>query len=167
MFKSNYKKLPNRKNNLLTREFLEDLKGNIVIRAIENDKKHEKPYYDYNNASYCSYFGNIKGTYLFDYALHDTCKKHNLIKAIYEYNKRMSWCDSDCFEGDIVGKMLDLGIIEYENESDRPIIGINEIIYILRNRYNGYDVLGFCCWDKEELEKFYSEYKNITITWDE
>lgn len=167
MGKSNYKKLPNRKNKLLTLSFLEDLKENIIAFAKENDRQQNRDEVDYNSYSYSSFYSSLEGTRLFHNALHETCKKHNVVKAIYEYYMRMCWCDSDCFGDDILFKMVQLGIVDLENELDGPFYYEDDIKYSITRNYKGYSVSEFGYWDKYDkssLEEIYNE-SNVTITW--
>lgn len=168
MWKGNYKKLPNRKKTLLTKKFLKDLKLNIITRAKENDKKQGREEDDYSKYSYSGFYNAIEGTRLFYDALYDTCKKHNVVNAIYNYCNRMEWYDSDCFEADIMRRMIDFGLIEYENELDEPVLWDDEIKYTLTHHYKGYSVSEYGYWDKDDkegLESIYSDVKNLSISW--
>lgn len=168
-----YTKLPNRKKQLITKGFCEDLKDNLIKLATENDKARGY-HIDYSNECYMGFFGSITGTSLFYKALKETCIKHNVIKAIYEYVNNMEWYDSDCFENDIVLRMVELGVIPYTTNEwenledfldDEDDIGYHIIFH---HTDKGYRVIQQGTWDKnnkEALEKIYDDCKNIEIIW--
>lgn len=168
----NYRKLSNRKKTLITKEFCEDFKNNLIKHAIENDK--EKGYeIDYSNECYLGFYSAIESTYLFYNALKETCIKHNVVKAIYEYAQRMPWYDSDCFDDDLVLRMVELGVIPYttdEYESYEEYIPDDWIKYQLIYHYKdkGYSVSKYDFWDpedKEGLEEIYKDIPNLEIVW--
>lgn len=168
----NYKRLPNRKKSLITKEFCEDFKRNLIKRAIENDKKRGYEI-DYDDECYMGFYRAIEGTYLFHEALKETCVKHNVVKAIYEYAKKMSWYDSDCFEDDLVLQMVELGVIPYTNnewENIEDYISDDDIDCQIIHHYKGYDVIEHDVWskyDKDGLEEIYKEKSNVEIIWSE
>lgn len=169
----NYIKLPNRKKQLITKEFCEDLRDNLIKLAIENDKTRGY-YIDYSNECYMGFYSSILGTSLFYEALKETCIKHNVVKAIYEYANNMEWYDSDCFENDIALRMVELGVIPYTTEEweriDDFIDDEDNIEYhiIFHHTDKGYRVIQHGTWDKNDkaiLEKIYEDCKNAEIIW--
>lgn len=170
----NYSKLPNRKKLLLTKEFCEDFKSNLIKGAMENDRR--KGYeLDYSNECYMGFYSGVEGTYLFYDALKETCIKHNVVKAIYEYAQNMPWYDSDCFDDDLVLRMVDLGIIpytsdEWENLEDCTPDEWIECQIIHHYKDKGYSVVEHETWDKNDksgLEEIYKDMQNIEIVWSE
>jgi hypothetical protein len=162
-----YNGLTKRKRNLLTKGFLQTFKEELI--------KVYQPHYpniDFENATYYSFYGQEEGTRGFYTALKNACKKHNLIKAIYEYANRMPWYDSDCFESDLVTEMIKQGIIEegkieYDEEMDESKYLTNkykEVTYC-----NGYNVVKYGYWydNKKDLEDTYNKYKkdNEELIW--
>lgn len=168
----NYKKMPNRKKSLITKEFCEDFRENLIKHAEENDKNRGCKV-DYSNECYMGFYSYIEGTYLFYDALKETCIKHNVIKAIYDYAKNMPWYDSDCFDDDLVLRMVDFGIIPYtteEWESSKDFILDEAIEYEIIYHYKskGYSVSEYGAWDKNDksgLEEIYRDVDNIEIVW--
>lgn len=164
---SNYFGLPNRKKKLLTLEFLEDFKKELISRAKENNKNRDLNV-DYDNETYMSFYGQIEGTYLFYNALETVSKKHNLSKAIYEYAKNMAWYDSDYFDDDLVLEMVAKGVIEYDSDNYSSDTYEQELKakYKLVEIFKGYNVVEYGYWfedDKESLEKIYSDGKQKLI----
>lgn len=168
----NYRKLPNRKKTLLTKEFCEDFRDILISKAIDRDKARGIEI-DYSKECYEGFYSAVTGTYLFYEALKDVCVKHNVVKAIYEHAKRMPWYDSDCFEADIMRRMVDLGVIPYTTEEyevefrDEDYIEC-QIVYHYKNK--GYSVIKQEYWDKndkKELEEIYSDMSNVEIVWSE
>lgn len=170
----NYAKLSNRKKSLLTKEFCEDFKASIINHALKNNNRTDyEP--DFSNECYMGFYSSIEGTYLFYDALKEVCIKHNLVKAIYEYAQNMPWYDSDCFDDDLMLRMVELGIIPYSTkeweslEDDIPSDWIAcKIIYHYKDK--GYNVIQNEMWsknDKDGLEKIYADSPNIEIEWSE
>lgn len=161
---SNYFKLPNRKRKLLTKEFLQTFKEEIIRRDIEYNKKHDRSQLNYKNETYYSFYGQIEGTGLFYEALKSTCEKHNLVKAIYKYTLKMPWYDSDCFEEDLVLEMVKKGVIEKDKQED-CILDYDETDYMkakykLMQYHKGYSVIRYGYWyedDKKSLENIYKD----------
>lgn len=170
----NYRKLPNRKKTLLTKEFCEDFRDSLIKRAIENDKKRGLEI-DYSNECYMGFYSAMEGTFLFYDALKEACIKHNIVKAIYEYANRMPWYDADCFEDDIVMRMVELGVIPYtteEWESNEDFVLEDDIEYQIIYHYKdkGYSVIRCDFWnkyDKSGLEEIYKDMPNVEIVWSE
>lgn len=168
--KGNYKKLSNRKKSLLTKEFCEDFRDALISKALEQDKK-EGIETDYSNECYVGFYSVVEGTYLFYDALKEACIKHNVVKAIYEYGNRMPWYDSDCFNADIVRRMVELDVIPYTTEKyetefrDEDDIEC-QIIHHYKDK--GYSVSTFDFWDKNDkngLEELYRDRSNVEIIW--
>ena len=109
---SNYFGLPNRKRKLLTKEFLQTFKEEIIKIDSESNIKHNRPSVDYEKETYLDFYGNIESTGLFYGALEIACQKHNLTKAIYEYAKNLPWYNSDWFDDDLILEMVTKGVIE-------------------------------------------------------
>lgn len=167
LYCGNYVKIPKRKDALLTREFLIDFKMNIIEAAIANDKRHKRKAYSYLNESFYGFYSSIAGTGLFYDALLETCKYHNVVKAIYEYCLRMPWYDSDCFEGDILFKMVTLNIIPKENEFDSYVPEPDEVKYSLTRHFGNYSVSEYGYWykdNKKALENIYSD-TSFELAW--
>lgn len=168
---SNYFGLPNRKKKLLTKEFLTDFRDEIIRLDRENKDSVEM---NYEKEDYTTFYGQIEGTHLFYKALKNTCKKHNITKAIYEYAQNMEWYDGDCFDDDLVLEMVHKGVIEYnsgywkeleDGEDDEEEDTSNR--YKLIERYKGYNVVECDKWhgDREDLEEIYKNKKNVEIIW--
>lgn len=171
----NYKKLSNRKKRLLTKEFCEDFKNNMIKYAVENDKNRDiKIDIDYSKECYMGFYGSMGGTFLFYDALKDTCIKHNVVKAIYEYAKRMPWYDSDCFDNDLLLRMVELEVIpytteDYENMDDGHFEELEGWVHCdIITHHKGYDVIQHDYWDgkdKKSLESIYIDSPNVEIIW--
>ena len=165
-------KLPNRKRKLITKEFLQDLKNEIDNLDAENRKKCKSPHtIDYSKKSYFGFYGEISSTYLFYDALKNTCIKHNLTKAVYEYSKNLPWYYSDVFNDYLFILMVDEGIIPFETKENKELCEYkieHDIKYKLIHHYKGYDVVEYDWWfkdDKQGLERIYKDCDNIEIVW--
>ncbi|MDF2879603.1 MAG: hypothetical protein K0R54_160 [Clostridiaceae bacterium] len=121
-------KLPKRKKNLLTKEFLQTFKQELD--AVFNKKND---YEELDKRNYWNTYQYMEGTCGFYKALKIACAKHNLTKAIYDYACKMPYYDSDLFDDDIVLLMVEFGVIEegtieeiwdidYENDKDFELI---------------------------------------------
>jgi len=161
---SNYFGLPNRKRNLLTKEFLQTFKKELIKIDTEHNEKYDRPPLDYEKETYYSFYGQVAGNGLFYEALRNACEKHNLIKAIYNYAQKLPWYDSDCFDDDIVVEMMNKGLIEkdtdyYKAEYDES--AYMQLKYKLVKHFKGYDAIKYGNWfdDKNSLEDI---YKNDT-----
>lgn len=156
--------LSKRKRNLLTKEFLEDFKQEIINVFSKNDISHGKEPYDYSNETYMGLFGQLEGTSGFYTALRTTCKKYNLSKAIYEYLNNMPWYDSDLAEDNIVLEMVRKGVIAYEKDEDYQ--GIDDIltedqIKVKRiYKRKGYNEVCYDTWFKNSIEEYKDIYKD-------
>ncbi|AIF68422.1 hypothetical protein GZ22_18530 (plasmid) [Terribacillus saccharophilus] len=95
-------KVPNRKKWLLTDDFLLTLK-NEIAKATKDDL---------DGKNYWNYYAHIEGRVIFDGALKEASKKHNVLKAIYEYTHSIDWYKSETFEGYIFERMMERNIIE-------------------------------------------------------
>lgn len=166
---SNYFGLPNRKRKLLTVEFLEDFKNEIILIYRES-KKNEilNSGINYNEKTYLGFYGYIQGSYLFYKALEIACKKHNITKAIYEYAVNMPWYDSDCFEDHMLLEMVHKGVIKYDSDSDELEDYNDELPlkYKIVTEYKGYNVVKYGTWFKDskgDLEDIYINSKSKLI----
>lgn len=171
---SNYSGLPNRKKKLLTKEFLMDFKNEIIrLDKISNQNRGLGVFepFDYEKETYLTFYSQIESTVLFYNALENTCKKHNLIKAIYEYAKNMEWYDSDYFDDDLVLEMVYKDVIEYGSnnyEEDDFIYDSYSSNCKLIKKCKGYNVIKYDRWfshRKQELEDIYkdSEWKVVWL----
>lgn len=127
-FKFDYK-LPKRKKNLMTKEFLQTFK-----QELDNVFNKEDDYQPLEKRNYWNTYQYMEGTGGFYKALKTACAKHNLTKAIYEYVCKMPWYDSDTFDSELTLLMVERGIIEegsveeiyddydYENDSDFELV---------------------------------------------
>lgn len=166
---SNYFGLPNRKRKLLTVEFLEDFKNEILI--IDRESKKDEGLSNeanYDEKTYLNFYGHIDGSYLFYKALEVACKKHNITKAIYEYAVDMPWYDSDCFEDHILLEMVHKGVIKYDNDTDESDDYEDELPlkYKIVTEYKGYNVVEYGSWFEEskgDLENIYKDSKSKLI----
>ena len=161
---SNYFGLPNRKRKLLTKEFLQTFKEEIIRIDSEYNKKNNRSSIDYKNETYYSFYGRITGTYLFYEALENACKKHNLTKAIYEYASKLPWYDSDCFDDDLVLEMVNKGVIEEDNNcskwDDYNEKEHEKAKYKLVKSFKGYNVVNYGTWvddSRKDLEDIYKD----------
>lgn len=166
---SNYFGLPNRKRKLLTKEFLEDFRDEIIRIDTEFNKKHDRPQLDYNNETYIGFYGQIESTGLFYEALKKACEKHNLVKAIYEYANKLPWYDSDSFDSDLTLEMVKKGVIEYESPEDYSYNPeeYEKAKYKLVRNYKGYNVVRYGTWFDDErkgLEEIYED-GNEKLVW--
>lgn len=118
-----YYKLPKRKKNLMTKNFLQTFKEEL-------DNVFNKDNYP-EVRNYWNFYFHMEGTCGFYEALKSACIKHNLTKAIYEYVCKMPYYDGDLFDDELVWLMVERGIIkegdvsetcdddfDYENDSD-------------------------------------------------
>lgn len=168
---SSYFGLPNRKKNLLTKEFLQFFKEEIIRIDNESNQKYDRPQLDYEKETYYSFYGQITGTGLFYDALKSACEKHNLTKAIYIYTQKMPWYDSDYFDEDLVIEMVTKGIIEkdnddyYKEEYDQS--EHMKAKYKLVDHHKGYDAVKYGTWfddGRETLEDIYKD-DNRELIW--
>lgn len=166
---SNYFGLPNRKKKLLTVEFLEDFKNQIILIDKKRNKDRDLNYeVDYDKKSYLGFYGYISGSYLFYQALEIACKKHNLTKAIYEYALNMPWYDSDYFEDHLLLEMVHKGVIKYDDNNDKLECYDEDMSlkYKVVTEYKGYNVVEYGTWfkdERDELEKIYKDSKGKLI----
>ncbi len=121
-------KLPKRKKNLITKEFLQTFKQEL------DDVFNKENYLPIEERNYWNTYQYLESTGGFYKALKTTCKKHNLTKAIYEYVCKMPYYDSDLFDSDLTLLMVERGVIEegnideiygdydYENDSDFELV---------------------------------------------
>lgn len=152
---SRYKKLSNRKKKLLTNDFLMTFKNELI-------EVFSKDYEDLTNATYWSFYSWVEESCGFDEALRNACRKHNLTRAIYEYQRRMAWYESDRFAGDLTLFMVERGVIEEGENADpfeSPKIGNDTLRYKLVERHKGYNVVKFDWCFKDEVEFIESLYK--------
>lgn len=128
-FKFDYK-LPKRKKNLMTKEFLQTFK-----QELDNVFNKENDYQPLENRNYWNTYQYMESTCGFYDALKSACMKHNLTKAIYEYACKMPYYDSDLFDSELTLLMVERGIIEegnidetciddiyYENNNDFELV---------------------------------------------
>ena len=160
----NYNRLSNRKKSLLTKEFCEDLRDNIL------NNKHKI----YGDESYKSYYHHIIASSCFSDPLREVCKKYNIYKAIYCYRERiMNYYDLESFDDDILLRMVELGVIpyttkEYELSHSQLPNGWVRCKIVYHNK--GYDTIEDYSWDgddKQSLENIYSELPNVEIIWED
>jgi hypothetical protein len=160
---STYFKLPNRKRKLLTKEFLQTFKDEIIRIDSEYKNKFNRPQVDYEKETYYGFYGQIEGTVLFYQALKSACEKHNLTKAIYTYAQKMPWYDSDCFEDDLVLEMVNKRVIEKDNNYYDDVYDESEYMkakYKLVEYHKGYNVVKYGNWfedDRKSLEDIYKD----------
>jgi hypothetical protein len=160
---SNYFGLPNRKRNLLTKEFLQTFKEELITIFFKNGKG-DNSNIDYENKTYYGFYGNVTSSYVFYEALKIACQKHNISKAIYEYAKKMPWYDSDYFNDDLVLEMVNKGVIKKDRPEDY-ISDYNEenfckATYKIVGQHKGYSVIKYGnCFDehRKSLEDIYKD----------
>lgn len=162
-----YCKLSKRKRKLLTKEFLQTFKEELI--------KIYKPHYpdiDFEKETYYGFYGQEEGTNGFYQALENACNKHNLTKAIYEYACNLPWYDSDIFDELLVLEMVKKGVvgegdIEYDEEMDESKVLTRKYKEVAH--YKGYDVIKYGYWhdNKLELEEIHNKYKkdNEELIW--
>lgn len=158
-----YKKMPNRKRNLLTRDFLAAFRDELIKQDIKSGRTHT---FDYSNANYYNFYGFLEGTGLFYDALEITCEKYHLTNAIFQYLGNMTWYDSDRFIADIFSEMLHQGIIEKEGDSStfyddyEDVYEEDLIKYQLIKRHKDYHAIseGICL--KESKESVEENFKD-------
>jgi len=116
-FKKSYQykpfKLPNRKRNLLTNEFLQDFKTEL-LSTFSSDIKNMK----LSKINYYTFYQAIESTCGFGEALRKVCKKHNITNAIYRYSGGLDYYSNDDFDSEITILMYKNGIIEEGNYKD-------------------------------------------------
>lgn len=168
---STYFGLPNRKKKLLTKEFLQTFKEELIRIDDTNNKKYNRPSYDYENETYMGFFGDVESSYEYYGALKVACEKHNIVKAIYEYAQNLPWYDSDRFDSDLTLEMVNKGVIKYDRPEDyEPLYDVDEIEkakYKLVEHFKGYDVVEYGSWvddDRKGLENIYKNSKQ-ELTW--
>jgi AAA15 family ATPase/GTPase len=106
-------KIPNRKKKLLTKEFLQTFKNELDKVFHEDDNEA-----DLSKRNYINAYQHIESTSGFEKALQIACEKHNLTKAIYDYQNKLQWYDSDLFDGELMDIMLEKSIIEEGSPSE-------------------------------------------------
>ncbi len=156
---SRYKKLPNRKKAILTNEFLTTFKDELINVFSKNGDDR-----DLAKETYWSFYSYVEESYGFDEALKNACKKHNLMKAIYEYNKNMKWYESDIFAGDITLLMVERGIIK-EGEIPDSNFELEEIKndiseYKIVEYKKGYNVVEYDWCFKDDIDYIEGLYKD-------
>lgn len=166
---SNYFGLPNRKKKLLTKEFLQTFKDELIKVFSEHDKKDNRNI-DYENETYMGFYGQIESTGGFYEALKLACEKHNLTKAIYNYAKELPWYDSDRFDSSLTSEMVNKGVIKYDRPEDyEPLYDVDEYEkakYKLVQHFKGYDVVEYDSWfddDRKTLEDIYKDSKQELV----
>ena len=166
---SNYFGLSNRKKKLLTKEFLQTFKDELIKVFSEHDKKDNRNI-DYENETYMGFYGQIESTTGFYEALKLACEKHNLTKAIYNYAKELPWYDSDRFDDDLVLQMVEKGIIKEKCDNDFTDDYDEEEYmtakYKLVQHFKGYDVVEYGSWfddSRQDLEDIYKDSKQKLI----
>lgn len=158
---SNYFGLPNRKRKLLTKEFLQTFKEELIERDKQN-RKQDGYQLDYEKETYVGFYSQIEGTYLFYGALKKACEKHNLTKAIYEYANKLPWYDSDYFDSNLTSEMVKKGVIEYDSPEDYLYDPeeYEKAKYKLVERHKGYNVVKYGTWfddNRKSLEEIYED----------
>lgn len=106
-------KIPNRKKKLLTKEFLETFKDEL-------DKIFYKGEIDPSKRNYMNTYQHVESTVGFGKALRIACEKYNLVKAIYNYEDKLPWYDSDLFDSEIMDIMIEKDVIK-EGSLDEDI----------------------------------------------
>lgn len=157
---SRYKKLSNRKKAILTNEFLTTFKNELINIFSKNGDDR-----DFSKETYWSFYSWVEESCGFDEALKNACKKHNLTKAIYEYNKNMEWYESDIFTRNITLLMVERGIIEKGEVSDNSSFELEEIKddileYKIVERKKGYNVVKYDWCFKDDFDYIESLYKD-------
>jgi hypothetical protein len=159
---SKYFGLPNRKRKLLTKEFLQDFKDEIIKVDKEYNEKYNRLNLDYEHETYMGFYGQITETGLFYKALKRACEKHNIVKAIYDYANKMAWYD--VVDDDILLEMVKHDIIKYERPEDficdYDIEEYEKAKYKLVEHFKGYDVVKYGTWfddDRKGLENIYKD----------
>ncbi len=129
-FEFNYK-LPKRKRNLITKEFLQTFKQEL------DNIFNKDEYVPIEKRNYWNTYQLLESTGGFYEALKSACIKHNLTKAIYKYSSKMPWYDSDIFDDELLLLMVERGVIEegsvdeindysYENDKDFELVTTEE-----------------------------------------
>lgn len=108
-FEFNYK-LPKRKKNLMTKEFLQTFK-----QELDNVFNKEDDYQSLEKRNYWNTYQYMEGTCGFYEALKLTCEKYDLTKAIYKYACKMPYYDSDWFDSEVTLLMVKLDVIKEGN----------------------------------------------------
>jgi len=160
---SSYFGLPNRKKKLLTKEFLQTFKEELIKVFSENDKRNNRNI-DYENETYYGFYGEVESTGGFYKALKNACEKYNLTKAIYQYAQKMPWYDSDIFDDDLVLQMVEKGVIKEKCDNDF-IADYDESKYMkskykLVSHYKGYDVVKYGNWFDDDIKGLEDIYKD-------
>lgn len=146
-----------RKNNLLTKEVLTDLKDEL-LKLNPKFINHPESHYTVFNLTI------REGS--FDRALLKVCEEYNLIKAIYNYSNKLGLPESDFFKEDIISKMVDENIIV--NEKDEELLAIPYDLKVkITKRYSGYNVIKYEYWFKEDKEWIENRYKDYDIELEE
>lgn len=144
-----HRKLPNRKKNLLTDDFLIDLKDELE-RIF---KRKDMTYWD---------IAILNETSGFYDALKSICKKYNIKKAIYDFYNR-HWYDEDFIVEEITSLMLDRKIVKegsiedsyndkeiYEQLKNDPDV----IWFKIIKPYKGYNVVENDWCYKDNFEEY-------------
>lgn len=146
-----FNKIPKRKLNLLTDEFLQDLKLEVK-KIFKNDDE-----------TYWGTYIYLEETGGFDDALKNVCEKYNVKNAIYDFCNS-TWYDREWFTGEIVSLMKDRGIIEegvYEDNLEEDLNDMKgEIVfYKLIKPYKGYNVVTNDWCFKKDVEEYREDYR--------
>jgi len=158
-----YKGLPNRKKAILTNEFLQTFKDELISIFTEDDVKQGREPLDYANKTYYGFYDGIEVSSGFYKALKIACEKHNLTKAIYKYENNMAWYDSDMFDSDLTELMVERGIIEKGNYSE--LYGDDSskdemTAYKLVKRFKVYNVVEYKWCSNDDIDFIKKLYKD-------
>jgi hypothetical protein len=108
-------KIPQKIKDLITTDFLLDLKNNLI--EIFNPSQ-----YGDSEVTYANFLVYIQGTYGWSKAFEKSCERFNL-KNIAEYRKTLEWYDLDLFDDEVCllmikKRVINEGILEDYNDED-------------------------------------------------
>lgn len=146
-----FNKVPNRKLNLLTDEFLQDLKLEVK-KIFKNDDE-----------TYWGAYIYLEETSGFDKALKNSCIKHNIKNSIYNFCNN-TWYDREWFIGEITRLMKDRGVIKegvYEDNLEESLDDLKGevVFYKLIKPHKGYNVVTNDWCFKEDVEEYREDYR--------
>ncbi|KEH88981.1 hypothetical protein Z967_12025 [Clostridium novyi A str. 4540] len=154
-------KLPNRKRNLLTKEFLQGLKEELFAISPIAESIENVVFFDY------------VGTYAFQDALYKISKKYNVVKAIYKYWCNLGWWYGDLCSQEIIALMykyniatdLEKNIKLLEQSYAEAINDMEGIQYKFIKKYKGYNVIKYEKWilSQQDLEEYCKDSGVIAI----
>lgn len=94
-----------------TREFMTDFREKVIDVFKQNDIRKGRTPYCYEKTTYYAWWMHMAGTSGFHDAFIDICGKYGL-NHVVDYVRQLPWYDSDLFEGELAGLLVQFGLVE-------------------------------------------------------